>query len=192
MFSNTLPQSPPSRPFVPDSHEDLLGSPERPGHPRARKPFLVRWLGRRRRRRFIYATLVAVSALPFLLFYFPALQFWRSGHFLKVVWPLTLPPLYAASRAREAALPQHLTVDPFAGGRKFLWIAGHDWGACLSLSLWTLNTDVTDAFMIGYGWGNIMQEIVMNAHLSYVTGRAYAVWSRLPYRVLRMYSCRTI
>lgn len=37
----------------------------------------------------------------------------------------TLPPLYSDFHRAELALPQHDTRHPFAGGRKYMWVADH-------------------------------------------------------------------
>lgn len=64
-----------------------------------------------------------------------------------------LPPLYQRYTAYEQSLPQHNDSLPFPEGSdaKFIYFANHAWGA---------------------GWGNIMQEMVLDAHLAYASGRA--------------------
>jgi len=78
--------------------------------------------------------------------------------------PEVLPPLYREFRQAELALPQHSwedSRDAFAGGKKYLWIAGHTHSS---------------------GFGNFMQDMVMNAQLTYATGRGYVfdnfTWDR--------------
>jgi hypothetical protein len=62
--------------------------------------------------------------------------------------------LYEAYHDYERHLPQHNLSLPFPEGRdaKFFWAANH----------------VTSS-----GWGNAMQELVMNAALAHATRRAY-------------------
>lgn len=36
-----------------------------------------------------------------------------------------LPPLYPDYHREELALPQHFVDDPFAGGKKYMWVADH-------------------------------------------------------------------
>jgi hypothetical protein len=73
------------------------------------------------------------------------------------------PPLYERYHESEANLPQHNLDLPFPEGRdaKFFWASNH----------------VTNS-----GWGNAMQELLMNAHLAYVTKRAFVfdnfTWDR--------------
>lgn len=122
-----------NRPYV-RADEDVLGfelepPSERTAHHGRRQLFVAPWLKHRPRRRCIWSSLISLTALVTLIFFFPVLRFWRSALFLKIIWPTTLPPLYTSFRTQEAALPQHNVVDPFADGRKYLWIAGHTWGA---------------------------------------------------------------
>ncbi|KIK49046.1 hypothetical protein CY34DRAFT_797425 [Suillus luteus UH-Slu-Lm8-n1] len=74
-----------------------------------------------------------------------------------------LPPLYEEYHDFERSLPQHNLSLPFPEGRdaKFFWAANH----------------VTSS-----GWGNAMQELVMNAVLAHTTKRAFVfnnfTWER--------------
>ncbi|KZP13237.1 hypothetical protein FIBSPDRAFT_960782 [Athelia psychrophila] len=74
-----------------------------------------------------------------------------------------LPPLYEAYHAAERALPQHNPNARFPDGKdaKFFWVANH---------------------AQNQGWGNAMQEHLMNAFLAYETGRAFVfdnfTWDR--------------
>ncbi|OSC97609.1 hypothetical protein PYCCODRAFT_1376756 [Trametes coccinea BRFM310] len=70
-------------------------------------------------------------------------------------WPgRKLPPLYGQYHEYERRLPQHRWNAPsHASEPKYFWIAGHG--------------------RVGSGWGNVMQEILLNAHLSYKANRAY-------------------
>ncbi|KAG2346858.1 hypothetical protein BDR05DRAFT_877897 [Suillus weaverae] len=75
----------------------------------------------------------------------------------------SLPPLYEEYHDYERHLPQHNLSLPFPEGRdaKFFWAANH----------------VTNS-----GWGNAMQELVMNAVLAHATKRAFVfdnfTWER--------------
>ncbi|KAG2144520.1 hypothetical protein DEU56DRAFT_790022 [Suillus clintonianus] len=75
----------------------------------------------------------------------------------------SLPPLYEEYHDYERHLPQHNLSLPFPEGRdaKFFWAANH----------------VTSS-----GWGNAMQELVMNAVLAHATKRAFVfdnfTWER--------------
>ncbi|KAJ2968543.1 hypothetical protein NUW54_g13184 [Trametes sanguinea] len=73
-------------------------------------------------------------------------------------WPgRRLPPLYGQYHAYEHRLPQHHWNAPsHASEPKYFWVAGHGRGS---------------------GWGNVMQEILLNAHLSYKANRAIALMS---------------
>ncbi|KAG0696006.1 hypothetical protein DFH29DRAFT_243008 [Suillus ampliporus] len=66
----------------------------------------------------------------------------------------SLPPLYEEYHDYERHLPQHNLSLPFPEGRdtKFFWAANH---------------------VINSGWGNAMQELVMNAALAHATRRAF-------------------
>ncbi|OCH92998.1 hypothetical protein OBBRIDRAFT_790721 [Obba rivulosa] len=65
-----------------------------------------------------------------------------------------LPPLYEAWHARELALPQHNVDLPFPEGRdgRYLWMPNH---------------------VHASGWGNAMQELLLNSYLAYKSGRAF-------------------
>ncbi|KAJ7701184.1 hypothetical protein B0H17DRAFT_924778 [Mycena rosella] len=75
------------------------------------------------------------------------------------------PPLYEAYHERERNLPQHNMSLPYPEGAhaKFLWAANHGSGT-------------------RFGWGNYMQEMVLNAYLAYAAQRAYVfdnyTWDR--------------
>lgn len=66
------------------------------------------------------------------------------------------PPLYERHTAYEKVLPQHNGSLPFPEGShtKFIFFGNHAWGG---------------------GWGNTMQEMIMNAHLAYSSGRASVI-----------------
>ncbi|KAH9947084.1 hypothetical protein B0H21DRAFT_740272 [Amylocystis lapponica] len=74
-----------------------------------------------------------------------------------------LPPLYPEWHARELQLPQHNPNLPYPEGRygKYLWIPNH---------------------VHASGWGNAMQELLMNAFLAYSSGRSFVfdnyTWNR--------------
>ncbi|KAJ7513119.1 hypothetical protein B0H11DRAFT_1698042 [Mycena galericulata] len=68
--------------------------------------------------------------------------------------PRPPPPLYEEYHERERNLPQHNMSLPYPEGShaKFLWAANHG-----------------DYF----GWGNYMQEMILNSYLAYSAHRAY-------------------
>lgn len=82
-----------------------------------------RWF-KRRRTLFIFAALVASSVLVFywLVYY---------NDVPKGVRPdpepeeLALPPLYPEYHHAELQLAHHDRRNPFAGGRKYMWVADH-------------------------------------------------------------------
>ena len=43
---------------------------------------------------------------------------------------LEKPPLFSEYHQAEMALPQHHVKDPFANGKKYLWVENHVHGAC--------------------------------------------------------------
>ncbi|KAG8220778.1 hypothetical protein J3R82DRAFT_2210 [Butyriboletus roseoflavus] len=75
----------------------------------------------------------------------------------------SLPPLYENYHNYERQLPQHNLSLPFPEGRdaKFFWVSNH---------------------VTASGWGNAMQELLLNALLSYETNRAFVfdnyTWER--------------
>lgn len=75
----------------------------------------------------------------------------------------TRPPLFERYAAYEESLPQHSESLPYPddSSRKFVSFANHVWGV---------------------GWGNAMQEMVLNAQLAYESGRTFVfddyTWSR--------------
>ncbi|KAI0747642.1 hypothetical protein C8Q80DRAFT_1120344 [Daedaleopsis nitida] len=73
-------------------------------------------------------------------------------------WPgARLPPLYSQYHEYELGLPQHhWHATPHEGEPKVFFMAGHNWGN---------------------GWGNVFQEIVMNAYVSYKSNRAFVFYN---------------
>ncbi|KAF5360083.1 hypothetical protein D9758_007575 [Tetrapyrgos nigripes] len=72
------------------------------------------------------------------------------------------PPLYEQWHKYERNLPQHVSLPPPEGkAAKFLFMADHAYAS---------------------GWGNILQEMILNAHLAYATNRAFVfdnyTWDR--------------
>ncbi|GJE89655.1 O-fucosyltransferase family protein [Phanerochaete sordida] len=149
-----------ARAFMPcDLHYELLPTSERP-KPRALLPH-VRWRMRRRCTATTFVSFVLAAAFIALVKWVRLNPWiWRTELLAPIVGPHPLPPLYPAFRQAELALPQH-RVDPFANGQKYLWIAGHTWRS---------------------GWGNFMQDMIMNAHITHRSGRAYVfddyTWDR--------------
>ncbi|KAI0668526.1 hypothetical protein C8Q78DRAFT_1098866 [Trametes maxima] len=74
-------------------------------------------------------------------------------------WPSQkLPPLYERYHKDEHQLPQHLwnSPAPYATEPKYFWVSGHSRGV---------------------GWGNVLQEIILNAHLAYKAKRAFVFYN---------------
>ncbi|KAI0695426.1 hypothetical protein C8T65DRAFT_584301 [Cerioporus squamosus] len=73
-------------------------------------------------------------------------------------WPgARLPPLYSQYHEYELRLPQHHWHAPSHEAEpKFFFVPGHSRGS---------------------GWGNIMQEILLNAYLAYKTNRAFVFYN---------------
>ncbi|KAL0955215.1 hypothetical protein HGRIS_004118 [Hohenbuehelia grisea] len=75
----------------------------------------------------------------------------------------SLPPMYERFHEYERNLPQHNESLPAPEGKnaRFLWVANHAHAS---------------------GWGNIMQEMIFNAHLAYASDRTYVfdnyTWNR--------------
>lgn len=73
------------------------------------------------------------------------------------------PPLYEKYHARELQLPQHDPDLPLPEGRegKYIWMANH---------------------VHASGWGNAMQELLLNSYLAYGSGRSFVfdnyTWNR--------------
>ncbi|KAI0061373.1 hypothetical protein BV25DRAFT_1826885 [Artomyces pyxidatus] len=69
-------------------------------------------------------------------------------------WTTPLPPNFYNWHDREKALPQHNMDLPAPQGRhgRYIWFANN---------------------VKNLGWGNVMQEIVLNAHLAYLAKRTY-------------------
>ena len=84
----------------------------------------------------------------------------------------TLPPLYPEYHRAEVALPQHDLNNPFAGGRKYIWVASH--AHCKTGIPAAPTCPLTDAVFSASGWGNFMQDMIFNAQVVYETGRSYA------------------
>ena len=80
-----------------------------------------------------------------------------------------LPPLYERYNEYESQLPQHnLHLPCPEGGRtKYIWMNNHVRSMSRNLSAYC-SADVR----LDGGWGNYMQELVMNAQLAYVSNRA--------------------
>ncbi|KAI1792658.1 hypothetical protein LXA43DRAFT_886925 [Ganoderma leucocontextum] len=70
---------------------------------------------------------------------------------------MRLPPLYSQYHQYERGLPQHhWHAMTHEGEPKYLFVSGHTWGL---------------------GWGNVMQEILLNAYLSYKSNRAFVFYN---------------
>ncbi|KAH7873870.1 uncharacterized protein C8R40DRAFT_1112118 [Lentinula edodes] len=71
-----------------------------------------------------------------------------------------LPPLFEAWKEYERTLPQHADDD---GAIKFIYMKNH---------------------VFASGWGNALQEMILNTHLAYLSGRSFVfdnyTWDRSP------------
>ncbi|KAJ3861261.1 hypothetical protein EV359DRAFT_47547 [Lentinula novae-zelandiae] len=71
-----------------------------------------------------------------------------------------LPPLFEAWKEYERTLPQHAVDD---GAIKFIYMKNH---------------------VFASGWGNALQEMILNTHLAYLSGRSFVfdnyTWDRSP------------
>lgn len=83
------------------------------------------WLKRHRRKLVLAFFIFIVSTLWIVYYLVHHPEFWRRKLVLQLRGFRNLPPLYPEFTRAEAQLPQHHTNDPFAGGRKYLWIASH-------------------------------------------------------------------
>jgi hypothetical protein len=80
------------------------------------------------------------------------------------------PPLYEEYRERERHLPQHNASLPYPEGShaKFLWADNH--GSCTSLL--DHRSPHAEPYQLDFGWGNYMQEMILDAYLAYAAQRA--------------------
>lgn len=85
-----------------------------------------------------------------------------------------LPPLYEAYHDYERRLPQHDLSLPFPEGRdaKFFWVPNHVTGEHHFFLHLASFSDPWDRGSSASGWGNVMQELILNAMLAYETNRA--------------------
>lgn len=91
-------------------------------------------------------------------------------------WPgKRLPPLYSQYHQYELDLPQHhWDSTSHESEPKYLFVSGHTWGAIYIYSLLYATILIfISIYCTGLGWGNVMQEILLNAYLSYKSERAY-------------------
>ncbi|KAI0312187.1 hypothetical protein OF83DRAFT_1176867 [Amylostereum chailletii] len=117
-------------------------------HP-ARSPW-----GMPRRLKF---TLVSVA----ILFCLGFVHLWRTTDVVPAALGLLSPqdpPTYGAWHTREVAMPQNNPDLPFPQGRNgsYLRFSNH---------------------LTTVGWGNSMQEMIMNAHLAWKSGRTYVFYN---------------
>ena len=87
--------------------------------------------------------------------------------------PHTLPPTYHAYHQAELQLPQHdWSRRRPAPHQKFFFVAGHVRGVCTgSFARPPLGVMFSLYRTLGLGWGNALQEHLLNAHLAYVSNR---------------------
>ncbi|KZT66359.1 hypothetical protein DAEQUDRAFT_456807 [Daedalea quercina L-15889] len=126
--------------------------------PRARSPLSEKrppYTRRRHIRYVLLALLVLVTAvLAWTWLFFQG----RVGLAEPILRALAkesdLPPLYAEYHQLELSLPQHNLNSSTSDGQqvKYLWIANH---------------------IRGNGWGNAMQDLLLNAYLAYRAGRSF-------------------
>lgn len=135
-------------------------------------PRYLRVLSSRRIARFVALVLLTFASFTFIISHTPNLRTqhsspWSNQSLAYPTYPIprdlpplsttedavtTLPPLYHEYTAYEDALPQHdhSLPSPEGSDAKFVFFANHAWGA---------------------GWGNIMQSMILEAHLAYASGR---------------------
>ncbi|KAJ3836932.1 hypothetical protein EV361DRAFT_920187 [Lentinula raphanica] len=126
--------------------------------------------------RLLFLTLFAISFLFFLLKLSPPpsfepLQLIRipAGQDLVLIPPpypspptdeqrKGLPPLFEAWKEYERALPQHAADN---GTTRFIYMKNH---------------------VVASGWGNVLQEMILNTHLAFLSGRSFVfdnyTWDR--------------
>ncbi|KAF7325562.1 hypothetical protein MKEN_00405700 [Mycena kentingensis (nom. inval.)] len=109
---------------------------------------------RRRRRRVVYSVLSLAGLGMLLSWHCWNAHSWGRASSSGRQSKSADPPLYEVYRARERLLPQHTqnlstTPDRDVG---YLWFANHG---------------------EEFGWGNYMQEMLLNAYLAYAAGRSY-------------------
>ncbi|CCM02754.1 uncharacterized protein FIBRA_04862 [Fibroporia radiculosa] len=141
---------------VKPSVHDILPAPyDRQGT----RPAWLRWHNRRYTR-FAFLTLVALSVLAILR------GFNVGDGLLYIADPPEnhiFPPLYPQYHESELRLSQHDPGLPYPEGRegKFLFMANH---------------------VHASGWGNVMQELLLNSYLAYKSERAFVfdnyTWNR--------------
>jgi hypothetical protein len=91
-----------------------------------------------------------------------------------------LPPRFYEWHDREKQLPQHDPDLPYPQGRegRYIRFSNQVWGTfllfCPKLPGWSRDSYKT---LKGVGWGNAMQELLLNAHLAYLAKRTYALQS---------------
>lgn len=150
-------------------------SPERPTSNRAHmSPRVAGIFIPRRYARICVTTICAVALFIFVPFdlysLYPTSALWTRSAYPPYPVPLdtpptndTRPPLYQRYTEYEKILSQHDESLPFPEGKhaKFVYFANHAWGS---------------------GWGNAMQEMILDAHLAYTSGRAFVfdnyTWDR--------------
>ncbi|KAI0964553.1 hypothetical protein AcW1_001345 [Taiwanofungus camphoratus] len=132
-------------------------------HCNGTRPWWSRWYTRRHSR----IALLAVLALAFIAL-FRSLD---GLALLEEVAPIIedlaenhiFPPLYGQYHEQEMLLPQHNPDLPYPEGRegKYIWFPNH---------------------VHASGWGNAMQELLLNSYLAYGSGRAFVfdnyTWNR--------------
>lgn len=86
-----------------------------------------------------------------------------------------LPPLYSRFHQYELQLPQHNLDQASAKTEdvKYFWMANHIQGVPCWHSVLLCISDVY--FLKGNGWGNVMQELLLNSYLAYRSGRSYVM-----------------
>jgi hypothetical protein len=96
------------------------------------------------------------------------------------------PPRFYEWHDREKQLPQHNPDLPYPQGREghYIRFSNHVWGAFRSLP--ALATILIGSCK-GLGLGNVMQELLLNAHLAYLAKRTYATLPLVIPRVLSTY-----
>ncbi|KAI0082141.1 hypothetical protein K474DRAFT_1634064 [Panus rudis PR-1116 ss-1] len=139
-------------------HDPVLPSPSTSSEQGSRSTISA-WTTRRNAKR------ITILLAIFFLFCTALLRLWPP----QLPTPIaslvdeSLPPLYEQYHQEELGLPQHNPDLPFPEGRegRYVFIANH---------------------VYGLGWGNAMQQVLLDSFLAYKSGRAYVfdnyTWNR--------------
>jgi hypothetical protein len=115
-------------------------------------------------KRYTRMGVLAIIALSAFLFFY---GFEKTE---EIINNMRHPPLYERYHEYEDNLPQHNPDLPYPEGRdaKFFWASNHVTRTHLTPHWSQVQSDI----FLDSGWGNAMQELLVNAHLAYVTKRS--------------------